>query len=60
MKTKISIVSAAYNEEDNISTLIREIKGVFRNLENYEYEIILVDDGSTDKTWAKIRNAAEK
>lgn len=60
MKTKISIVSAAYNEEDNISTLIREIKGGFRNLENYEYEIILVDDGSTDKTWEKIRNAAEK
>lgn len=47
--TKISIVIPAYNEADNIATLINEI----RQLElNSAYEIIIVDDASSDDTYA--------
>jgi dolichol-phosphate mannosyltransferase len=56
--TKISIVIPAYNEADNIGTLISEIK----QLElNSTYEIIIVDDASSDDTYAntlKMKTAA--
>ena len=45
----ISIVIPVYNEEDNVKTLHQEIKSVC-DANGYIYEIIFVDDGSTDKT----------
>lgn len=50
--TKISIVIPAYNEADNIGPLITEI--VHLNLA-YPYEIIIVDDASSDETYANVR-----
>ena len=45
----LSIVVPVYNEEKNVSKLHAElIKVCFEN--NYVFEIIIVDDGSTDKT----------
>jgi dolichol-phosphate mannosyltransferase len=41
----ISIVVALYNEEGNIPTLIQQISSA---LQDHNYELILVDDGSTD------------
>ncbi len=52
--TKISIVVPVYNEEENVSELHREIKEVCV-AKGYEYEIILVNDGSKDKTAEKIK-----
>lgn len=46
---RISIVVPIYNEEDNIKKLYDEIKQVCED-NQYEYEIILVNDGSCDKT----------
>ena len=46
---KVSVVVPVYNEEGNVSELHREINDVCRS-NGYEYEIIFVDDGSTDKT----------
>lgn len=45
----ISIVIPAYNEEENISWIIRD---TFKNLPKFfrDYEVIIVDDGSKDKT----------
>tara|TARA_B100000575_G_scaffold293815_1_gene306533 strand:- start:6022 stop:6726 length:705 start_codon:yes stop_codon:yes gene_type:complete len=43
-----SIVIPVYNEQDNIEDLIDEIYKL--NLKKYNYEIIIVDDCSTDKT----------
>ncbi|MFW5799213.1 MAG: glycosyltransferase family 2 protein, partial [Spirochaetota bacterium] len=53
--SKISIVIPVYNEESNIEELHREIVEVC-NKNNYIYEIIIVDDGSTDKTYEKAKN----
>lgn len=52
--TKISVVIPVFNEEENVADLHREIKEVFEKHE-YEYEIIMVDDGSGDKTVEKMK-----
>lgn len=48
----ISIVIPLYNEEKRMKENVSEI---CKYLEKYEYEMILVDDGSKDKTWRLIR-----
>ncbi len=47
MKPKISVVVTVFNEEDNIRPLIERITSA---LDGKEYEIVYVDDGSTDNT----------
>ena len=47
----ISVIIPVYNEEDSISTTIKEIKKVLKdNKLDKESEIIIVNDGSTDNT----------
>jgi glycosyltransferase involved in cell wall biosynthesis len=46
---QISVVVPVYNEEKSIEKLIKNLKKVMRNT-GYSYEIIVVDDGSTDKS----------
>ena len=50
---EISILIPVYNEEKNISILHSKLSEVLINL-NKSYEIIFVDDGSTDKTLNEI------
>lgn len=50
----VSILIPAYNEEQSIeNALIENIK--ILNISHYDYEIIIVDDGSTDRTLAIIQ-----
>lgn len=47
----LSVFFPAYNEEANIETTVRRALGVVRGLEGIgDFEIIVVDDGSTDRT----------
>lgn len=46
---KISIVIPAYNEAENLPVLCEEIKTVMKNITD-DYEIIIINDGSSDKT----------
>ena len=46
----ISVVVPVYNEEGNVKELHKEIHKVCEKL-NDQYEIIFIDDGSTDKTF---------
>lgn len=48
---KISIVIPAYNEEKYIATLIKKILTVPMEKYGFEKEMIVVDDGSTDRTF---------
>lgn len=50
----ISIVVPAYNEQDNIGPILSKIQEVML-LSGEKYEIILVNDGSTDETLARIQ-----
>jgi len=49
----LSIAVPVYNEEENVEPLIREINGVLETL-GKSYEIIVVDDGSQDRTFAAL------
>ncbi|MBK8502493.1 MAG: glycosyltransferase family 2 protein [Saprospiraceae bacterium] len=53
---EISVVVCVYNEEDNILPLVKAIKEA---LANYEYELIYVDDGSTDQTLSKLKSVLD-
>ncbi len=53
-KYKYSIVIPAYNEEDAVRPLYEEIKKTMESI-NESYEIIFIDDGSSDKTFEKLQ-----
>lgn len=57
MRPKVSIAIPLHNEEGNIPTLYREIKEVMGAL-GVSYEIVLVNDGSTDRTGEILRRLA--
>lgn len=46
---KISLIMPAYNEEKNIGRAIMRVREILDKC-NYDYEIIIVDDGSKDRT----------
>jgi glycosyltransferase involved in cell wall biosynthesis len=46
----ISAVLPAYNEEENIETAVRRLVEVLRSLDLRDWEVIVVDDGSVDRT----------
>ncbi len=51
----ISIVVPVYNEEHNIGYLVQSIQKAMLQLEGYNYEVIFVDDGSTDGTFSLLQ-----
>ncbi len=53
----ISVVVPCYNEEEVIEELRRRLKAVLDRL-NIPYEIILIDDGSKDRTWSMMQAMA--
>ncbi|MCJ0743239.1 glycosyltransferase family 2 protein [Pedobacter montanisoli] len=59
MDKLVSVVIPAYNEEENILVVIDHIEDVFEKL-NYDYELIIVDDGCADRTLDLVREAAQK
>lgn len=54
-----SIIIPVYNEEENIFTLIDQINKALP-IQEYSYEIILVNDGSTDKTLENIKKVSSE
>ena len=46
----VSVILPAHNEADKLETAVRKLKEEFEKL-NYSYEIIIVEDGSTDGTF---------
>ena len=46
---KISVIIPMYNEEDNVLNTLEWVNGVIKDYN--DYEIIAVDDGSTDDTF---------
>lgn len=53
----LSVVIPVFNEEPNVATLAQKLHAALSGM-GRRYEIILVDDGSRDATWARMREAA--
>ena len=56
---KISIIVPCYNEEETIELYYKEMQKISKKIKNAEFEIIFVNDGSTDKTLDILRNLAK-
>ncbi len=55
----LSIVVSLYNEAESLPELVSWIEKVMER-ENYDYELIMVDDGSRDGSWETIQTLARK
>jgi glycosyltransferase involved in cell wall biosynthesis len=56
-KRGVTIIVPCFNEEPVLVTLHNVLRGVRESLEkSYDVHVILVDDGSTDKTWQLMEN----
>ncbi len=51
----ISVVIPLYNEEESLQELATRLEAVLQEMSNGEYEVIFIDDGSTDKSYDVIR-----
>ncbi|NOZ89720.1 MAG: glycosyltransferase family 2 protein [Epsilonproteobacteria bacterium] len=54
---KLSLVVPMMNEEDNVEPLFKAVREALKDI---DYEFILVDDGSTDNTVAKMKELADE
>jgi glucosyltransferase len=55
---KISVIVPCYNEEEAIPVYYKEMKKIMREMEFVEFELIFVDDGSSDQTLNILRKLA--
>ncbi len=56
----ISVVTACYNEEDNVRELYQQVKEAFSRLPGYQYEHIFIDNASQDRTVPILKEIAAK
>ena len=60
MKKKISYIFPIYNECDNIPLLYEMISSVVRPIKRYTFELIFVNDGSSDTSIDLLQDIAKK
>ena len=53
----VSVIIPAYKEEKMVPIAAETIAGILRK-EGIDYELLFIDDGSSDATWQKIQDAA--
>ena len=51
----ISIIIPAFNEEDCVDELSRRLSQVFMANPHYRFEVIVIENGSTDSTWERLQ-----
>ena len=59
IKTGVSVVIPVYKSEDILPLLVEKLEEVLPNL-GMDYEVILVNDGSADRSWEKIVTLSEQ
>jgi len=57
---RISIVVPCYNEKESIGIFDQKLREVIRRTKDYSFEVLYVDDGSTDGTLCIMEEIAEK
>ena len=58
-RLEVSVIAPAYNEEENIGPLLNEIAAAMESVD-CSYEVLFVDDGSTDNTKSVLTALAKK
>ena len=58
-KKFITVFTPCFNEEDNVEKLIEAVSSVFKELPQYEYEHLFIDNHSTDNTVKILKRIAE-
>jgi len=56
----ISIVTACYNEDENVREVYEQVRKVMAGLPGYDYEHIFIDNASKDRTVAILRELAKE
>ncbi|MFL2629222.1 MAG: glycosyltransferase, partial [Flavobacteriaceae bacterium] len=56
---EISIIIPLFNESESLLELTKTIQNALKK-NNFNYEIIFIDDGSTDNSWISIKEIATK
>lgn len=56
MKRKVSVIVPAYNEEDCIEELARRLQLIFDAESEYDWEAVIVENGSRDETWSLLQS----
>jgi len=54
MRKVISVVVPAYNEQDCVDELARRLTSVFSLHQQYDFEVLIVENGSHDDTWERL------
>jgi glycosyltransferase involved in cell wall biosynthesis len=54
-RKKVSIVVPAYNEQESVGELARRLNEVFAANPAYDFEVIIVENGSADATWPRLQ-----
>ncbi len=57
---KISVIIPMYNEQEAVSLCYERVSKVLQGLGNYDYEIVTINDGSTDNTLAILKELSSK
>ena len=57
-KKLISIITACYNEEENVEDLVNQVKRVYKSLPDYQFEHVFIDNSSTDRTVELLKRMA--
>ena len=57
---KISIIVPAYNEEESLPFLYERLTKLIDSIENYEFEVLFINDGSKDRTLELIKEIRKK
>ena len=56
----VSVAIPVYNEEAVVPELLRRTRAVLDPIPGGPHQIVLVDDGSSDRTWELLEEAAQK
>jgi len=56
----ISIVIPVYNEQEVLPMCFERLTTIINSLDNYDFEILLINDGSKDNTYKIIKQQREK
>lgn len=56
---KISLIVPCYNEEESLIPFYDELNRVSKEMSEYEFEMLFIDDGSKDKTLSVLKDLAK-